>query len=92
MIISLVNSVVQLPELDGKPPPPQPFYCPFSETTRVIEPVPEENFWILWCKGRLTEADGKLADNFVHFSVNVQNKRVRGTFGENQFDVFSTYM
>jgi len=21
------------------------------------EPVPEQNFWILWCKGRLTEAD-----------------------------------
>jgi len=21
------------------------------------EPVPEENFWILWCKGRLTEAN-----------------------------------
>jgi len=21
------------------------------------EPVPEENFWTLWCKGRLTEAD-----------------------------------
>jgi len=21
------------------------------------ELVPEENFWILWCKGRLTEAD-----------------------------------
>jgi len=21
------------------------------------EPVPEENFWPLWCKGRLTEAD-----------------------------------
>jgi len=21
------------------------------------EPVPEENFWILWCKERLTEAD-----------------------------------
>jgi len=21
------------------------------------EPVPEENFWILWCKGRLREAD-----------------------------------
>ena len=21
------------------------------------DPVPEENFWILWCKGRLTEAD-----------------------------------
>jgi len=22
-----------------------------------VEPVPEENFWTLWCKGRLTEAD-----------------------------------
>jgi len=21
------------------------------------EPVPEENFWVLWCKGRLTETD-----------------------------------
>ena len=21
------------------------------------EPVPEENFWTLWCKGRLREAD-----------------------------------
>jgi len=21
------------------------------------EPVPEENFWTLWCEGRLTEAD-----------------------------------
>jgi len=21
------------------------------------EPVPEENFWTLWCQGRLTEAD-----------------------------------
>jgi len=21
------------------------------------EPVPEENFWTLWCKGRLTDAD-----------------------------------
>jgi len=21
------------------------------------EPVPEENFWTLWCKGRLTESD-----------------------------------
>jgi len=37
-----------------------------AETTTVLwpffrdhpgEPVPEENFWILWCKGRLTEAD-----------------------------------
>ena len=23
------------------------------------EPVPEENFWTLWCKGRLTEADSQ---------------------------------
>jgi len=23
-------------------------------------PVPEENFWTLWCKGRLTEADTPL--------------------------------
>jgi len=22
-----------------------------------VEPVPEENFWTSWCKGRLTEAD-----------------------------------
>jgi len=29
---------------------------PFSGTTRG-EPVPEENFWTLWCKGRLTGAD-----------------------------------
>jgi len=21
------------------------------------QPVPEENFWTLWCKGKLTEAD-----------------------------------
>jgi len=25
------------------------------------EPVPEENFWSLWCKGRLTEADSIFA-------------------------------
>jgi len=23
----------------------------------LVELVPEENFWTLWCKGRLTEAD-----------------------------------
>jgi len=33
------------------------FYGPFSGATRVIEPVPEESFWTLWCKGRLTDAD-----------------------------------
>ena len=34
----------------------QPFYVPSSGTTPG-QPVPEENFWTLWCKGRLTEAD-----------------------------------
>jgi len=38
------------------PPPPQPFYSPFFRD-HTGEPVPEENFWTLWCKGRLTEAD-----------------------------------
>ena len=38
--------------------------CPGSTTVlwsffqdHLGEPVPEENFWTLWCKGRLTEAD-----------------------------------
>jgi len=42
-----------------KAPPPQhnttilwPFFRDHPD-----EPVPEENFWTLWCKGRLTEAD-----------------------------------
>jgi len=30
----------------------QPFF-----RDHLGEPVPEENFWTLWCKGRLTEAD-----------------------------------
>ena len=30
----------------------QPFF-----RDHPCEPVPEENFWTLWCKGRLTEAD-----------------------------------
>jgi len=39
---------------------------PLHTTTTVLwpffrdhpgEPVPEENFWTLWCKGRLTETD-----------------------------------
>jgi len=34
------------------------FMALFSGTTRVSRwPVPEENFWTLWCKGRLTEVD-----------------------------------
>jgi len=35
---------------------PQLFYGPFFRD-HPGEPVPEENFWTLWCKGRLTEAD-----------------------------------
>jgi len=34
---------------------PQPFYGLFWD--HPGEPVPEEYFWTLWCKGRLTEAD-----------------------------------
>jgi len=42
------------------------FVCIYHYNTTVLrpdfrdhpgEPVPEENFWTLWCKGRLTEAD-----------------------------------
>jgi len=44
-------------ELASCPSPhPQPFYGP-SFRDHPGEPVPEENFWTLWCKGRLTEAD-----------------------------------
>jgi len=42
-------------------------HCAHDHTTTTMlwpffrdhpgEPVPEENFWSLWCKGRLTEAD-----------------------------------
>jgi len=40
--------------------------CVHHHTTTILRPffqdhpgelVPEENFWTLWCKGRLTEAD-----------------------------------
>jgi len=34
---------------------PQPCTALFPD--HPGEPVPEENFWTLWCKGRLTEAD-----------------------------------
>jgi len=34
----------------------QPFYGPFSGTTRVSR-CQKRNFWTLWCKGRLMEAD-----------------------------------
>jgi len=34
----------------------QPFYSHFSRTTQVSR-CQKRNFWTLWCKGRLTEAD-----------------------------------
>jgi len=37
------------------PPPHSRFTALFQD--HPVEPVPEENFWTLWCKGRLTEAD-----------------------------------
>jgi len=40
----------------GIPPPTTTVLRPFFQD-HPGEPVPEENFWILWCKGRLTEAD-----------------------------------
>jgi len=36
--------------------PLQPFYGPFSGTTQLSQ-FQKRNFWTLWCKGRLTEAD-----------------------------------
>jgi len=38
-------------------PPSQPSYGTSFFRNHPGEPVPEENFWTLWCKGRLTEAD-----------------------------------
>jgi len=35
---------------------PQPFSELFFQD-HPGQPVPEDNFWTLWCKGRLTEAD-----------------------------------
>jgi len=43
------------PWLFSPPCPPKPLYGPFSGTTRVSRC--QKNFWTLWCKGRLTEAD-----------------------------------
>ena len=35
--------------------PPEPFFT--GPPWWAAEPVPEENFWTLWCKGKLKEAD-----------------------------------
>jgi len=39
--------------------PPPPHHNRFTALfpNHLGEPVPEENFWTLWCKERLTEAD-----------------------------------
>jgi len=44
--------------LNTSRPPHTPHnrFMALSGTTQG-EPVPEENFWTLWCKGKLTEAD-----------------------------------
>ena len=42
-------------EINVKVPHHNPFTALFRD--HPGEPVPEENFWTLWCKGRLTEAD-----------------------------------
>jgi len=53
------------------------------------EPVPEENFWALWCKGRLTEADtptiqlgatpsGLTSDHLDHSLIRLVDKHVGG--------------
>ena len=57
-VLSCILSVVLIPSgvflflLDHT----QQFYGPFFRD-HPGEPVPEEDFWTLWCKGRLTEAD-----------------------------------
>ena len=58
----MTGSKVRLTEPQQKIMKAQPFYGSFSGTTwgepgTWGEPVPEENFWTLWYKGRLTEAD-----------------------------------
>jgi len=51
-----LNKFRQLVPLLTTTTPPQLFYSPFFRDHQG-EPVPEENFWTLWCKGKLTEAD-----------------------------------
>jgi len=38
------------------------------------EPVPEENFWTLWCKGRLTEVDTRHTDHSAGRHSNQTNQ------------------
>jgi len=72
---------------------PWSFYLRISNTTTVLwpffqdhpgEPVPEENFWTVWCKRRSTEADtltirlrttpsGLTSDHLHHPTVRIGN-------------------
>jgi len=48
--------------------------------------VPEENFWTLWCKGRLTEADtltiqlGTTLSGPIRVPTNLANLELSGNF------------
>jgi len=42
---------------EGEPLPTQHNHFTTLFRDHMGEPVPEENFWSFWCKGRLTEAD-----------------------------------
>jgi len=43
--------------IEARSPPPQTTILRSFSWDDPGEPVPELNFWTLWCKGRLTEAD-----------------------------------
>jgi len=51
-----IGKISQTCWITSTPTHTQPFYSPFFRD-HPGEPVPEENFWTLWCKGILTEAD-----------------------------------
>ena len=54
----MINQKLGFMHTSELPPPPHntTVLWPFLRD-HPGEPVPEENFWTLWCKGRLTEAD-----------------------------------
>ena len=52
VLLNGVTCIISVPEFSYTTP--QPIYGPFSESTWVSRC---ENFWTLWCKGRLRQAD-----------------------------------
>jgi len=60
------------------------------------QPVPEENFWTLWCKGRLTEADTPTtrlgATPAELTSAHLQHPHQNRTFGESHIGFFTGRM